>query len=130
MRKYALSEATYLTQFKLYVRVTDLPETHVFRVTPIAPMVSFSRPEAQVDRFSNLHVLHQTGAHVFSYCVVDPEGQIILRQMYDYTDTRPTLRVNPEGKIFVSGGARRVTRADIPPADRPAQSNVTAPIKP
>ncbi|MHB8523043.1 MAG: hypothetical protein ACYDH9_20120 [Limisphaerales bacterium] len=130
MRKYIVSEATYLKRLRLYVRVTDPTETRVFRVLPISSMVSFSRPEVQVDRLSNLHVLHQTGARAFSYCVVNPDGDVITRETHEYTNTRPTLRVGQDGKISVSGGERRVTQADIPPpnASRPA-GNVN-PAKP
>ncbi|MBU6402236.1 MAG: hypothetical protein KGS61_18105 [Verrucomicrobia bacterium] len=128
MRKYILSEASYLTHPRLYVRVTDLPETRVFSVTSIAPMVSFSHPEFQLDRAGNLHVLHQTGARAFSYCVINPAGQIVMRQIYEYTKTRPVLRAAADGKIVVRGGARRPTRADIPP---PApRTNAVAPAQP
>jgi hypothetical protein len=114
MRKYVLEEAAYPKSSRLYARVTDAEGTRVFRVVPIAPMVSFSHPEVQIDRASDLHVLHQTGARAFSYCVVDPNGQVLIRRIYEYTNTRPTLRVNRAGQIIVVGGARLVTAADIP----------------
>jgi hypothetical protein len=96
------------------LRLTDSTGTDVLRVFPIAPMVSFSKPEAQVDRLSNLHVLHQIGAHSFNYSVINPDGETIVRQVHDYTATRPVLRANAEGKISVVGGIRKPTRDDIP----------------
>jgi hypothetical protein len=91
-------------------------ENKVFRVFPIGPLVSFSQPEAQVDRTSYLHVLFQTGARSFLFQAINPDGEVVLRQSYDYTASRPVLRANDEGRIFVAGGARRLTASDIPPS--------------
>lgn len=112
MRKYILQQAIYLNQMRLYLRLTDANDSAVFRVFPIAPMVSFSRPEAQVDGLSNLHVLHQTGAKSFNYSVIDPSGEIVTRQTYDYTSTRPVLRPGEDGKISIEGGLLRANLAD------------------
>lgn len=113
-RKYTLQQANYRKQMKLYLRLTDADEHHVFRVFPLGPLVSFSQPEAQVDKSSQLHVLFQTGARSFLFFLLNPDGEVILRQTYDYAATRPTLRSTEEGRIFVSGGLRRVTANDLP----------------
>ncbi len=115
MRKYILQQAMYFKQMKLYLRISDSTGATSFKVFPIAPMVSFSKPEAQVDQLSNLHVLSQVGARSFSYSVINPDGDIILRQIHDYTSTRPVLRANADGKIFVSGGIRKPSSGDLPP---------------
>src|ERR1035441_4308176 len=81
VRKFILQQANYLkSQLRLYVRLTDASGARTFRVFPIGPMVSFSRPEPQVDRFSNLHLLYQDGAHSFRYTVVNPDGEVIARR--------------------------------------------------
>jgi len=113
-RKYTLQQANYRKQLKLYLRLTDLNEQKVFGVFPLGPLVSFSQPEAQVDKSSQLHVLSQTGARSFLFYMINPDGEVILRQTYDYTATRPTLRSTEEGRIFVSGGVRRLTASDVP----------------
>ena len=113
-RKYTLQQANYRKQMKLYLRLTDADEHRVFRVFALGPLVSFSQPEAQVDGTSQLHVIFQTGARSFLFFVLNPEGEAVIRQTYDYTATRPTLRSTEEGRIFVSGGARRLTASDIP----------------
>ena len=64
-------------------------------------MVSFGRPEPQVDKFSNLHLLYQEGPHSFNYTVINPDGEIIARRTYDYVDKRPRLQPDAEGKILV-----------------------------
>jgi hypothetical protein len=69
----------------------------------------------RIDSFSNLHVLNQTGARAFSYYVVNPDGQMIYRQTYEYTGTRPKLTNGVEGRVVVVGGVRRVAETDIPP---------------
>jgi len=117
VRKYALQQAIHLKQMKLYVRVTDQAESRVIGVFPIGPLISFSSPEHQIDKESNLHVLYQTGAKTFNYSVVNPNGRLLVRQTYEYTDTRPGLRVDREGRIFIGGGARRVSSDDLPPPE-------------
>jgi len=113
-RKFALQQAIHLKQMKLYVRVTDQTESRVIRVFAIGPLISFSNPEHQIDKSSNLHVLYQTGAKSFNYSVVNPDGRLLVRQTYEYTDTRPGLRVDRDGHIFISGGARRACSDDLP----------------
>jgi hypothetical protein len=128
-RKYTLQQANYMKRLMLYVRVTDLAEHQVFKVFPAGPLVSFSRPEAQIDRQSNLHVLFQTGARSFLYEVVTPDGELIERQTHDYAGTRPVLRTSEEGRTFVAGGARRPSATDLPPGPPPSAStnNVKTP---
>src|ERR1017187_5645537 len=108
VRRYSLIEANYLrSQLRLYVQVSDESETRVFKVSAIGPLVSFSQPESKLDRLSNLHVLYQSGAQVFTYSVVSPNGDVIRREMYDYFNSRPRLGVNDAGDIVVVGGVRR-----------------------
>jgi hypothetical protein len=113
-RKYILQQANYHKQLKLYLRLTDGQENNVFRVFSMGPLVSFSQTEVQIDKASYLHVLFQAGARNFIFAVVSPGGDEVVRQTYDYTATRPTLRANDEGRIYVTGGSRRVTATDIP----------------
>jgi hypothetical protein len=115
VRKYILQQANYLKgKLRLYLRLTDASGTKVFRVVPIGLILSFSRPEPRIDKFSNLHLLYQNWAHSFSYTVFTPDGEIVERQTYDYTDTRPRLQVDDEGRISVAGGVRRVTSNGSP----------------
>lgn len=113
-RRYILQQANYQNRLMLYLRLADLEDNKVFRVAPLGPLVSFSRPEAQVDRNSELNVLFQTGARSFAFYVIRPDGGVAIRQAYDYAGSRPVLRQTEEGRIFVGGGARRVTPNDIP----------------
>jgi hypothetical protein len=119
VRKYILQQVNYLKgQLRLYLRVTDAAGGKIFRVVAVGNLLSFSRPEPQIDGASNLHLLYQSGPNAYTYCVFNPDGELTLRQTYDIVDvSRPRLRTGTEGKIAVGGGLRRVTPSDIPAPD-------------
>jgi hypothetical protein len=114
VRRYSLVRITLMDQMKLYFRLTDAGG-RTLRVFPLARMVSFGSPEAQMDRFNNLHVLFQTGARTFDYSVIDPNGNLLARQFHEYTDSRPALHLAEDGSIFIAGGRRLLTVSDFPP---------------
>lgn len=115
MRRYTLVQMSQQKQIMLYFRLSDATDTKVFRIYPIGPMVSFSKPDPQLDKFSNLHILYQISAKTFSYSVINPDGLLIARETYDYAETRPKLRADEIGRITVAGGVRRITSSDVPP---------------
>ncbi|HUD45694.1 MAG TPA: hypothetical protein VMR33_02635 [Candidatus Baltobacteraceae bacterium] len=114
VRNYSLLKVAYLNDLTLYFRLTD-SNGRTLKVFPLSGMLSFSEPEAQLDRFNNLHVLVQTGARSFTYSVITPEGRLIARQRHEYSSTRPVLRATDDGTIYVGGGLRRLSESDIPP---------------
>lgn len=114
VRKYALLQANYLKHMKLYVRVTDQEESRVYRVFSVGPMISFSRPQTEIDKLSNLHLLYQDGSRTFNYSVVNPDGGLVVRQTHRYTDSPPRLRMNDVGNVIVVGGMRQAADSDIP----------------
>jgi hypothetical protein len=119
VRKYALEQTPYAQHMRLYLRLTDASESQVFKVFQLGPMLSFSRPEPQLDGLNNLHLLYQSGSHTFLYTVVNPQGTIVLRQTYDYASARPMLKEDKAGKIFVEGGIRKFGEKDIPRSEEP-----------
>jgi hypothetical protein len=127
VRRYSLEQANYLrSQLRLYLRLTDAEGSHVIKVFPIGPMVSFGTPEHQIDKESQLHVLYQNGARSFSYTVINPDGEVIIRQTHDYSDSRPRLQLNEAGKVVVAGGVRRTTNSDVPES-KPTETDAPAP---
>ena len=115
LRRYTLLHANYLrSQLRLYFRLTDVAESRVFKVFPLGQVVSFGRPETEVDARSHLHVLHQNGARTSIYTVLNPDGEIVIRQTYDYVNVRPHLHLDADGKISVTGAVRRATSSDVP----------------
>jgi len=120
VRKYTLEQANYLKeQLRLYVQVSDAAEALVYKVSALGPMVSFSHPEAQVDRQSRLIVLWQTGAQAFSYAIVNPDGSVAATEYYDNFYSRPRLAVNDDGDVVVLGGTRRPKPTDLPVVKSP-----------
>jgi hypothetical protein len=116
IRKYTLVQANYLRdQLRLYVQVSDAGGGGL-KVSAIGPMISFGQPEAQLDPTSNLHILYQNGASTFTYAIVNPDGDITQREVYDYVSTRPRLRQDDNGNISVYGGVRRI---ELPPVQTP-----------
>ena len=131
VRKYILEEANYLRhQLRMYVLVSDQSGARILKVSAIGPMVSFSQPEAQLDRASNLHVIYQSGAQSFIYSVVNPDGNITQQERYDYVGTRPRLAVTDAGDIVEQGGVRRVKPGEMPAVKAPDELPAPAPAKP
>ncbi len=124
-----MEQANYLrSQLRLYVQVSNESESRVFKVVALGRMVSFGRPEAQLDRFSNLHVLWQSGGSFFTYAVVNPGGAYCQQEIYDYVNTRPRLGATDSGDIVVIGGVRRVKPEVLPTVKSP--NELPAPAKP
>jgi hypothetical protein len=120
LREFSLEKANYLRQqLRLYLQLTDAAESRIYKVVALGPMVSFGYPDERIDRTSQLHVLWQTGAQSFSYCVVSPDGKLLQRDLYEIANTRPKLKVDDNGEVTVEGGIKRVPEAEIPPVHPP-----------
>lgn len=116
VRRFALQQATFLKQARLYARITDAKETKLIRVLPLGPLTSFSKPEAVVDKSSQLHVLFQNGQRSFSYGIITADGEQIIRQTHHIAgSSRPSLRQETDGRVVVHGGQRRPLTSDLPP---------------
>jgi hypothetical protein len=127
VRKYTLEKANYLrSQLRLYVEVSDESEARVFNVVSIGKMVSFSEPEEQLDRYSNLHVLWQSGASIFTYAVVNPDGGLARQDIYEYNAARPRLAMGDDGTVSVLGGVRRPKSGELPVVRSPIELPVLA----
>lgn len=117
LRKFHLVQANHLKQLSLYVRITDDSETDSYALFPLGQLVGFSKPQPQLDRWSNLHVFYQDAARSFRYFTITPDGLLLARQTWETTDSRPSMTVNSEGRISVTGGIRRVSASDLPPPE-------------
>lgn len=128
-RRYQLVQANHKKHLSLYARITDQSETETFKVFPLGPVISFSRPEAMLDTWSNLHVLWQYSAQGFRYSVITPDGMLLARETHDQTSSRPVLAAASKGGVKVSGGTRRVSGTDLPPPDLASESKKDEPIE-
>jgi hypothetical protein len=130
-RKYTLIKANYLReQLRLYVQVGSSDGGQVYRVAALGPLVSFSLPEEEVDRVSQLHVLWQTGAQSFSYVVISADGATVRREVYDNFNSRPHLSVTSSGDVIVLGGVRRLKPGEVPPMMPPVTPPAASPLPP
>jgi hypothetical protein len=124
VRKYILQQANYLKgQLRLYLRITDPSGAKIIRTLPIGLALSFSNPDPRVDKDSNLHLLYQSWARSFSYVVYTPDGELVLRQTYDFSQSRPRFQLDADGTISVAGGTRRITSNDVPAPKEAALSD-------
>jgi hypothetical protein len=113
VRKYSLQQVNYLKEhLRLYLRISDESGARIFNTVPVGQILSFSRPEPQIDKFSNLHLIYQTWAQVFTYSVFTPDGELLKRETYDYVNTRPRLQVDADGFVGVIGGVKREKAAE------------------
>ncbi|MGA2555313.1 MAG: hypothetical protein ABSG04_03480 [Verrucomicrobiota bacterium] len=118
IRRYRLEKSDVMAGMKLYVRLTDASGSRTLRLVPLGLYFGYSDPDVKLDRFNDLHVLHQTDAKSFTYCVIDTLGQILERHTYKYTDQRPFLRNDADGGVAVAGGARVISDSDLPPPEK------------
>ena len=134
IRRYALQQAIYTKEMRLYVRIASEDGSRIIKLFQVGPLLTFSETEQQIDRLSRLHLLYQYGARSFYYLVITPDGDILTRQTHDYNgSSRPRLWIDEDGLIAVKGGVRRPSRDDYPPptstpAEEPAAS--APPVKP
>ncbi|MCC6231280.1 MAG: hypothetical protein IT580_01470 [Verrucomicrobiales bacterium] len=123
IRRYSLLSATRNQERKLFARVADESETKIHKVVLLDRLVSFAKPEQQLDNASRLHVLFQIGGNAYTYCVLDPAGNLVIRERHDIASgVRPRLAKADDGSISVRGGGRFPTSQDIPPYTPPPPS--------
>lgn len=128
MRKYQLVQANHLKALSLYVRITSENASETYFIHPLGRLLGVSKPEAQMDRWSNLHVFYQDGARTFKYNMVTPEGMLLARQTWAIDDgSRPGLRIAKDGRIQVIGGIRSVSSSDLPPPELLSETKTPAP---
>ena len=125
IRKYQLVQANQIKALSLYARIVDEADDETFFIQSLGPLLGVSKPEAQVDRWSNLHVFYQDGARSFKYHMITPDGLLLTRQTWDIDETRPSLKPDKDGRILVSGGLRRISGTDLPPPELLSESSTT-----
>lgn len=114
VKKYTLLLANFKDHLRLYFRLSNASEDIVYKMTYMGNLTSIGKPEANLDKFNNLHVLYQISAKAFRYSVFSPEGRLFIKETHDYTTSRPKLWLDQDGRIYVRGGARRLTSDDMP----------------
>jgi hypothetical protein len=131
VRKYILQQANYLkNKLRLYVRITDSTGARVFKTIPVGTVLTFSRPQPEIDDQNNLHLLYQSWAHTFAYFVYSPNGDLLKSAMYDYIGERPRIARDPKGHLTVVGGILRDPAKQVEPDSILTTNSVGSPKQP
>ena len=108
-----------------FVKVTGQKTGELFGVVNLGTIVSFAQKvDYDLDRLSNLHTLHHSGARSYRHHVITPQGKLVTRESYliSVSGRKPQLIVDQEGMGRVIGGRPYPQPDDILPLrlpDRP-----------
>jgi hypothetical protein len=67
------------------------------------------------------------GPRAFSYNVFNTDGDLLVRQNYEFAESRPRLTLSAVSGITVTGGKRVVTPYDVPPPPETLEPSTNAP---
>lgn len=115
LRTYALLAKHVQHGERLYARVEDQAKNVVYGMIQLGVLVGFGRPDAMIDRLSHLHVLHQVGSREFAYADIGPDGKVVIRKLYSNLRSKPELRADESGNVFVYGGEQTFPNPAILP---------------
>jgi hypothetical protein len=114
VRKYVLNEViSSRGERRLYVVISDSSGRNI-RATPVGRTMSISHPEAMVDSATRLHITYQNGAHTSAYLTYSPDAELLTRQSFEMSPSRPRLAHSETGDVLLVGGIRRLTTNDVP----------------
>ncbi|MDQ3315520.1 MAG: hypothetical protein M3505_13030 [Verrucomicrobiota bacterium] len=104
VRTYSLLSNRFPDHTKLYVRVEDKTTGAVYNTFPLGRVIAFDDPQAELDQSNRLHVLHCAAPRTWSYAEVGLNGELLARQTFMETKSRPRLRRATDGGVAVKGG--------------------------
>lgn len=106
-RTYSLIQFTHNSANFLYLRVEDKSKNIVYGVFPLGDYLPFVKPQAQLDKKKDLHVLFQTGSRLFTYLRVDPSAHVT--ESFDLTNfnSSPKFTKTEDGRVIINGGERK-----------------------
>lgn len=126
-RTYSLLSNRFPDHTSLYVRVEDKDSGVVYATYSLGRTIAFDEPQAEVDRSSQLHVLHCAAPRMWAYSRIDPNGQLVAHNSFTETKTRPRLVHTEDGGVAVRGGmmetqSSQAARESLPKlSERPAR---------
>lgn len=104
VRTYSLLSNRFPDHTKLYVRVEDKTTGAVYNTFPLGRVIAFDDPQVELDQSNRLHVLHCAAPRTWSYAEVGLNGELLARQTFMETKSRPRLRRATDGGVAVKGG--------------------------
>src|SRR5437870_12466371 len=127
-RTYSLLSNRFPDHTSLYVRVEDKDSGVVYATYSLGRAIAFDEPEAEVDRSSQLHVLHCAAPRIWAYSRIDLNGELVAHASFTQTKSRPRLVHTADGAVAVRGGmmetqSAQTARESLPKlSERPVRS--------
>ena len=104
LRTFSLMTLRLEPYNRLYARVEDERAGLIFGVISLGPWVTLGAPQAELDKESRLHVLHQVAPRNFRYALISPSGAVLKREQYSDFESRPEMLRAEDGKVKIVGG--------------------------
>ncbi len=90
---------------QLYLRIEDRESGLVYCTHQLGRLVSFGKPNIEIDASNQINILQNTSPKNFLYTKIGLDGQILERKQYSsLNDNRPVLRRDTAGGFQVVGG--------------------------
>lgn len=119
VRTYSLLTNRFADHSSLYVRVEDETRGTVYATYPLGHIISFDEPHAEIDQRNRLHVPQCVAPRTWSSATIGLDGQLLARETFLETKTRPHFKRTAEGDITIVGGMR-----DVPAAAKAGQAEI------
>jgi hypothetical protein len=103
-RTYSLLTNRFPDHTSLYVRVQDKDTGIVYATYSLGRSIAFEQPQAEIDRASQLHVLHCAAPRAWSYSRIGLNGELLQHSSFMETKSRPRLVHSGNGEVAVRGG--------------------------
>ncbi|HEY8899847.1 MAG TPA: hypothetical protein VIM61_05500 [Chthoniobacterales bacterium] len=92
-------------QTQLYLRIQDKERGLIYCTHQLGRVVSFNKPQVEIDANNDIHILQNTSPRMFLYTKVGLDGKILDRKQYSgSTESTPTMRRTVSGDFRVMGG--------------------------
>ncbi len=118
VRRYTLQTTRVKGKSHLFMRVSDdyEPSSVIYNVTPLGMMVHHAKPAFGLDRDGISHLFFQSHKQQYTYCMIDPLGELMRRQTYISETNRPYpyMTKDIKGSFKIIGGRRVVAPTDYP----------------
>ncbi|MEN3942324.1 hypothetical protein WJU23_13580 [Prosthecobacter sp. SYSU 5D2] len=89
----------------LYVRLIDEKSKLRLQTFRIGPVIMAHDPQITLDRGNHLQILFLAQPHIYTHCIVAPDGSLKKRSYYrEENGDRPHLTVSAEGDAMITGG--------------------------
>jgi hypothetical protein len=104
-RRYSIIQFDDGKGKSLYCRVIDDKSKLRLQTFRLGPLIMAHDPQITIDQENHLQVLFLAQPHIYSHCIVAPDGSLKKRSYYrEENGDRPHLTVNGQGQASIKGG--------------------------